>query len=78
MSDTPRTDAPCLTWFVTRITLPPVGKWVLTHGSYGYVVACRERDGKWRAQYVDYETGEPWLQGGDGEPDYWMPLPPPP
>jgi hypothetical protein len=73
MADCP--SAPCSAWLVAGTTLPLVGQWVLTHGSYGYVVACCEADGKWQAQYVDHENGEPWLRGDGGEPNYWMHLP---
>lgn len=66
---------PCSAWADSTEILPPVGEWVLTHGSYGFVVACCEEDGRWQAQYVDHENGEPWLRGDGGEPTHWMPLP---
>ena len=64
---------PCSAWIDATTILPPLGEYVLTHGAYGYVVAECCKDGRWRPQYCDNETGEPWLP--DGPPTHWMPLP---
>lgn len=71
-------NSPNPVWIIAAISNPPVGEFVLTYGSYGFVVAEYLIDGTWQAQYTDNETGEPWLQDEADAPTHWMPLPQPP
>jgi len=62
-------------WIKVKDKLPLPNTFVLTFGKiYGMVVGYIGNEGKWYAEYTDFESGEPYLSDA-GTVTHWRSLP---